>query len=56
MKTILVLFLVIVAINSTRWFELETYTFDDYIIEFAKSYTVGSDEYNTRKAIFEDKL
>jgi cathepsin L len=40
--------------EQTRWFELEDYTFEDYIKEFGKTY--GTKEYEQRRTIFDTKL
>lgn len=42
------------ASASTQWFELEDYTFEDYVKEFEKSYS--PQEYHRRKSIFEIEL
>ena len=34
MKLILIILLALVTINATKWHELETYTFEQYIEEF----------------------
>lgn len=54
MKVLLFTFLLITLAFSTKWHELETYTFEDYVIEFAKSYEAVEFEY--RRAVFEAKL
>eukprot|EP01121_Diplochlamys_sp_Union-15-3_P012919 TRINITY_DN3940_c0_g1_i1.p1 TRINITY_DN3940_c0_g1~~TRINITY_DN3940_c0_g1_i1.p1 ORF type:complete len:371 (-),score=93.62 TRINITY_DN3940_c0_g1_i1:19-1131(-) len=57
MKSIILLFLlfcVIVSAKKTRWFELDNYTFEDYVNEFGKKYS--AEEYNRRQNIFEANL
>jgi hypothetical protein len=39
---------------KTKWFQLNKYTFEDYVIEFGKDYS--SEEYAYRKDIFETRL
>jgi len=48
------LFVGALSVKKTKWFQLEDYTFDDYLREFGKSYS--SEELLFRRQIFEDKL
>jgi len=41
--------------KKTQWFELDQYTFEDYVHEYFKSYSTP-EEYKFRKGIFEEKL
>jgi len=56
MKVILiVIFCIAFSIaERTRWFQLENYSFRDYVEEYKKSYS--SEEYIFRKKIFDDNL
>jgi len=42
------------SFKKTQWFQLDDYTFDDYLQEFSKSYP--PQELESRRLIFEDKL
>lgn len=41
--------------EKTQWFQLNNYSFEDYMKEFGKTYDT-TEEYNLRKSIFETKL
>ena len=48
MKILLLVLLITLSISfikTTKWHELEEYTFEDYCVEFGKVYESGSDEY-----------
>jgi hypothetical protein len=45
MKVLLFVLLVLSIAYATKWHELELYTFEDYIIEFAKAYEKDSEEF-----------
>jgi len=45
---------VLSAVSATKWFELEGYTYEDYVSEFDKMYT--PEEYQVRKDIFLENL
>ena len=42
--------------RKPSWFQLDNYTFEQYVTDFRKGYTAGSSEYAARKAVFEAKL
>jgi len=39
---------------KTKWYELESYTFEDYVREFGKFY--NAEEYHVRRELFENRL
>lgn len=55
-KFIILAALVCLAIAAPKWYQLENYTFEQYVKDFQKGYKVGTEEFNKRKAIFEAKL
>jgi cathepsin L len=55
-KAFIIACLLGLAVCAPKWHQLEGYTFDQYIKDFKKDYTVGSAEYASRKAIFEQQV
>lgn len=56
--SILAFALLIAAVTARRpkWNELDGYTFDRYIVDFKKPYVKGTEEYENRRKLFEQKL
>lgn len=58
MRYCIVVFAMVAAMAASAplWNELRDYTFELYVVDFGKGYTLGSTEYITRKRIFEQRL
>lgn len=52
-KLVLLLALIALVAAGPKWSELTNYTFDDYVRDFNKGYVKYSDEYNSRKRVFD---
>src|SRR6185312_6383362 len=44
------------AFAAPKWHELNGYSFEKYVKDFGKEYTVGTEEFYKRKLIFENEL
>jgi len=55
-KAFIIACFVSLAYCAPKWHQLEGYTFDQYTMDFQKSYAPGSAEWTLRKDIFEEKI
>jgi hypothetical protein len=54
--SVLLLFAAATVAARPKWHELEGYTFEQYVLDFGRTYERGSDEWKLRESIFNKKL